>query len=128
MFKKIPKSVFFVISVILLLGAFIILTKYKIPANSKNNYSVQILPVETVAFNPAKYSGYIGIKGTVNKVVDDKMFLLGCQDACVSVPVKYEGQTPGLGQNVTIYGQLSQQNGKYVFMAHTLKLTIQYEK
>lgn len=93
----------------------------KISSNSKKLADVNIVPVENIAFNPSNYPDSIGIKGTVNQIVDDKTFLLGCQDACVSVPIKYNGKTPDLGQEVIIYGKLSEQNGKYVFLAEMLK-------
>lgn len=121
MLKKISQPIFLTILIILFLGAIILLVNYKKPSETKATIDASVWPVEKVAFNPAQYPGYIGLRGTVNKIVDNQTFVLGCQDACVAVPIKYDGQSPDLGQEIIIYGQLSEQNGQYTFVAETLK-------
>ena len=76
-----------------------------------------IADIDDVIRNPNGYKGVIGVKGTVIKVDQEKnMLFLGCADACVYLPVFYEGKLPALKSNVVIYGQIEkQENGKYIF-------------
>lgn len=121
MLKKNVKLIIALISIILVIVVVAFFQNNEISINSKKLAGATIVPVESVAFKLSDCSGFIGIRGTVNKIVDDKTFLLGCQDACVAVPVKYDGKIPKAGQELIIYGQLSNQAGKYVFLAETLK-------
>ena len=123
MIKKISKPTLVFISFGLFLIIIGLIVSYKISNQTKILDSLNILPVETIVFNPEKYPDTIGVTGTVNKILDKKTFLLGCQDKCISVPVSYNGKSPDLGQDVTIYGKLIKQNGKYVFLAEKLNPT-----
>ncbi len=99
-----------------------------IPIENVQSITPIIVPVENIAFRPYGYPWRIGIRGTVNRILDDRTFVLGCQDACVAVPVKYEGKIPEVGQDLIIYGKISDQSGKYTFIAESLRPATQYDK
>lgn len=79
----------------------------------------KILNVDEVVNHPERFTGPIGVIGTVTKV--DKAsatFYLGCEDACIMMPAKYKGQMPKVGSKVTIYGEIKRTEGKrYIFEA-----------
>jgi cytochrome c-type biogenesis protein CcmE len=80
---------------------------------------MSVVDVDKVASDPEKYVGLIGIEGSVISVDGEKStFGLGCEDACVLVPVAYRGALPKEGTNVIAYGEVQKTNGdKYIFVA-----------
>lgn len=83
----------------------------------------KIVSVDEVVNAPDQYKGFIGIEGTVTSVSQpDNLFLLGCADSCISMPVRYNAQMPELKSQVTIYGEIQKEpNGKYFFLAKEIK-------
>ena len=79
--------------------------------------------VDQVVSDPEKFMGLIGANGSVSSVDESRsMFTLGCEDACVLMPVKYDGRLPKGGTNVTAYGKIEKnEQGKYIFVAQELK-------
>ncbi len=80
-----------------------------------------LVAVDQVVGDPEKFTGLVGVNGSVSSVDESKsIFTLGCEDACVLLPVKFEGQMPKQGTNVVAYGkvekdELSMKHGfKYV--------------
>ena len=46
------------------------------------------------------------------------LFMLGCEDACVAMPVKFAGTPPKEGSDVTVRGQITKDaKGRYMFDA-----------
>ncbi|MCL4511165.1 MAG: hypothetical protein M1470_08865 [Bacteroidetes bacterium] len=82
-----------------------------------------LIAVDQVVSGPEKFTGLIGVNGSVSSVDESKsMFTLGCEDACVLMPVKFDGQLPEQGTNVVAYGKVEKnEQGKYIFVAQELK-------
>ena len=82
-----------------------------------------LVAVDQVVNDPEKFTGLIGVNGSVSSVDESKsMFTLGCEDACIPMPVKFDGQLPKEGTNVIAYGEVTKtKKGKYVFVAREIK-------
>ena len=71
---------------------------------------------EDVAADPGRHNGFLELEGVVTGLAGSGgVFFLGCPDGCLSVPVKYPGRMPVQGSNLIVYGELKQQDGKYIF-------------
>jgi hypothetical protein len=83
---------------------------------------VRIVSVDDVAESPEKFAGTIAVTGRVTEVKADGVFTLGCEDACVVVPVKFAGQLPPVGRDVVVHGQIKQgAEGRYLFDAQKVE-------
>ena len=73
--------------------------------------------------NPEKFVGLIGVEGTIAKVDEKNLaFTLGCEDACIAMPVKFSGRLPKEGANVIAYGEVKKtEQAKYIFVAQEIK-------
>jgi hypothetical protein len=82
-----------------------------------------LVAVDQVVSDPEKFTGLIGVNGSVSSVDESRsMFTLGCEDACVLMPVKFDGEPPKVGTNVVAYGNVEKnEQGKYIFVAQELK-------
>ncbi|MEK7397265.1 MAG: hypothetical protein AAB116_10070 [Candidatus Poribacteria bacterium] len=117
MVKKHYGIIMIVVLVILVAGIYIL----KITAGNKPNMSAnatvsKLISVDEVAIHPENFKGQIGVSGKVINVdTSNKSFALGCDDACIMVPVRYNGQSPNLGSQVVVYGEIKEtEQGKYV--------------
>ncbi len=83
----------------------------------------RIIDVDEVMNSPEKFEGFIGVKGTIAKIDEKNLaFTLGCEDACIEMPVKFSGQPPKEGTNVIAYGEVKKtEQEKYVFIAQEIK-------
>ena len=85
----------------------------------------QVVDVDELAMHPDHFfqKGSIGVTGKVVKVdASQSVFVLGCEDACVMVPVKYSRQMPHLENQVVVYGQIkAAEDGRYVFEGRTVQ-------
>jgi cytochrome c-type biogenesis protein CcmE len=120
--NKKPFSIFLVILALIGVGFGLHLLTSKAPEQNKvevGTKTVSVVDVDDVANNPEKFVGLIGIEGSVTSVDEEKsIFGLGCEDACVLVPVAYRGALPKEGTNVIAYGEVKKTNGdKYIFVA-----------
>lgn len=88
-----------------------------------NNPSIKIIAVDEIVKAPDQYRGFVGVKGRVIKIDESKsIFLLGCEDACIFMPVKHTGQMPELKSEIIIYGEIKkQEDGRYVFQGKEVK-------
>ncbi|MFI5251973.1 MAG: hypothetical protein ACHQQQ_06015 [Bacteroidota bacterium] len=79
----------------------------------------KVVSVDAVVADPETYTGIIGVEGLVMKSEGgETAFALGCEDACVLMPVKYKGQPPQEGTNVVVYGEIKKtETSKYIFVA-----------
>ncbi len=96
----------------------------KSDGNKKEEIKIEIVSVDDVIRSPEEYKSYIGVQGTVSKVnKSKKVFLLGCEDACIYMPVKFEGTMPDAENKIIVYGEISKQkDGKYIFHAKEVRL------
>ena len=80
----------------------------------------EIVSIDEVIRHPEKFNYPIAVVGIVTEI--DKLksiFYLGCEDVCIVLPVKYKGEMPEVGSNVTIRGEVKKAEGeKYIFKAH----------
>lgn len=84
-----------------------------------------IVNVEEVVARPQKFKGAFSVAGTIKKVVAAKhIFYLGCEDACVLMPVKYQGSLPQkINAKVVVTGKISREkSGKYFLKAQKVSL------
>lgn len=97
--------------------------KKTISQKKNNNQSIKVVNVDKVISNPDWYKGFFGVEGTVMKIDKAKsIFLLGCGDACIIMPVKYRGQMPELESEIIVYGELRKnEDGRYVFQGKEVK-------
>ena len=88
-----------------------------------NNQSVKVVNVDVVISAPDHYKGFLGVEGRVIKIDASKsIFLLGCEDACIFMPVKYKGQMPELKSEIIVYGELiKQEDGRHIFQGKEVK-------
>ncbi|MEM2145426.1 MAG: hypothetical protein QW279_08690 [Candidatus Jordarchaeaceae archaeon] len=82
-----------------------------------------IIDVDEVVEYPERFTGHISVAGRVIEIEESKgFFILGCEDACVRMPVRYEGHLPEAGKDVFVAGELKKdENGKYFFEAKEVK-------
>ncbi|UCG78500.1 MAG: hypothetical protein JSV21_01300 [Nitrospirota bacterium] len=77
----------------------------------------EVISVDQVARHPGKYKGDIWVSGFVVKAdPDNGAFLLGCEDACIKLPVKAEGELPKRGKDVKIHGIIKQMDDGKLFL------------
>ena len=66
-----------------------------------------VVDVDQIVKHPDRFGGAVSVSGKVVKVDESgTAFALGCDDACVTMLVKYEGSMPDLGGEVIVRGQL----------------------
>ena len=94
------------------------------PQEENRNQSIKVVNVEKVISVPDYYKGFLGIEGVVTKLDEVKnIFLLGCEDACILMPVVYKGPMPKLKSKIIVYGEIKKnKDGKYVFQAKEVKI------
>ena len=81
-----------------------------------------LVAVDQVVNDPEKFTGLLGVNGSVSSVDESRsIFTLGCEDACVLMPVRFDGQLPKVGTNVTAFGKIQKnEQGKFLFVAKEL--------
>lgn len=85
--------------------------------------SAAIIPVDALAGSPDQYVGRVTVSGSVTSIdAASHSLVLGCADACVAVPVKFDGNLPKVGSNVIVQGSISKSaDGTYSFVATDVK-------
>ena len=85
----------------------------------KEPVASRIVSVDEAVRQPDQLKGYIGVFGKVIKAEESKpLFILGCEDACIIMPVQYNGKLQKKGDNVTVYGEIEKtEDGKFFFKA-----------
>ena len=88
-----------------------------------NNKLTKIVNVDEVVTSPNSYKGFFGVQGTVIRIDKPKnIFLLGCENACVFMPVEYKGQMPKPASQIIVFGELiKQEDGRYIFQGKEVK-------
>lgn len=80
---------------------------------------LKVVDVDEIAANPGEFenSRSVGVTGKVLSVnATSSIFSLGCEDACISIPVKYLEKLPSPGTRITVYGKIRKdKEGRYIF-------------
>jgi len=94
----------------------------EIKSNS-NEPAAKIVNVDELAASPDQYIGSVGVKGRVIGVNEpENLFMLGCEDACIGIPVKSLDHLPAEDARIVVYGELKQQeDGKYLLFASKIE-------
>ncbi len=97
--------------------------KAKPVINGSDPSRPRIVSVDDVVAHPANAKGFICVSGTVFKSSESGIsFLLGCEDACMSMPIVYTGAVPKEGAEITAYGEVKvDQDDRYFFLAKEIK-------
>ena len=84
----------------------------------------EVLSIDEIARHPDRFKGPAEVVGIVTKVDESEtFFFLGCEDACVAVPVRYEGQMPDLGSEVIVSGEIKEtEGGRYIIEGQKIKV------
>ncbi len=121
------KSLIVFASAVVLVGAGfgLHLLTTKAPENKEAHAALsqfKIVNVDVIVREPEKFTGTIGVEGLVTKSDETgSTFALGCEDACILMPVKFAGQRPKEGTNVIVYGEIKKTEGaKYIFVAQEI--------
>lgn len=100
----------------------------KSPENQDTNAgrdktSSKVVDVDKLVRHPGDFKSSIGVIGTLTQLDEEKgVFVLGCEDACVALPVKFKGKLPAVGTKVTVYGEVTKaEDEKYIFVAQEIK-------
>ncbi len=85
--------------------------------------TARVIAVDELASHPEDATGRLAVIGTVSEVsAAQSGFLLGCEDACVSLPVRFKGAIPKVGSEVTVTGVVAKADSdKYVLVAEEVK-------
>lgn len=88
-----------------------------------NNPLIKVVNVDEVINAPESYKGFLAVQGTAINIEGYKdIFLLGCEDACKFMPVKYKGQMPKAKSEIIVYGQIRKRDDdRYIFQAKKVK-------
>jgi hypothetical protein len=81
------------------------------------------IPVDQLATAPDKHLGRVTVAGSISSIDTAKRtFVLGCADACVGVPVQFNGTPPKAGTDVVVEGAVSKgRGGTYVLVASDVR-------
>ena len=90
--------------------------------NSKDKIS-NVLSIDDVIENPENYKDLIWVSGKVANVDSlHSTFNLGCEDACVYMPVECKGKLPSNSNEIIVYGQIVKNtDNKFIFKAKEYK-------
>ncbi len=120
------KKVTILISSIALVIVAVLIFLSKGPNNTSTNSQnaeMKLISIDKLVESPEKYAGLVSVEGTVKEVVNNKnMFTLGCEDACIGLPVAYKGEMPKTESNIIALGEVKKDNnGKFFFDAKEIK-------
>lgn len=94
------------------------------PAGAKKEVAPQAtVPVDKLVSKPESYQGPVAVSG---KVIEADSggggFALGCEDACVRVPVRFKGKAPEAQTDVVVRGRLAKNpDGLYFLEAESVE-------
>ena len=91
----------------------------QVSTNSAKAKAPRTVTVDSVVAHPERFKGVIDVAGRVSSVnTTNSVFALGCEDACVVMPVKFAGTLPTVSSNVVVRGQIKRtEGGRYLFDA-----------
>jgi cytochrome c-type biogenesis protein CcmE len=108
------KAIGFALLIVILMVAVLVRRMHLI-----GNQDARVLSVDELVAQPEHYRGMIHVTGMVIKADPARaMFTMGCEDACMSMPVKFRGELPAEKEMVMAYGQVRMvDRNQYVFEA-----------
>jgi hypothetical protein len=116
------KKNFIIIGSFIIVASIIIILIFSLTHSKVENSGIKEISADLLASNPEQFSGYIGLSGTVKSIdISNHLLGVGCQDACIIIPVKYYGTMPQMNSNVVVYGILKSENGRYYFDGQEVK-------
>ena len=82
-----------------------------------------LVPVDELASKPESFHGQINVSGRVIEVSPGgDGFTLGCEDACVRIPVRFKGKAPEAQADVVARGRVTKNpDGLYVVEADSVE-------
>lgn len=82
-----------------------------------------LVPVDELASKPESFQGLIAVSGRVIEASPGgNGFTLGCEDACVRVPVRFKGKAPEAQADVIVRGRVSKNSdGLYILDADSVE-------
>jgi hypothetical protein len=91
---------------------------------TKKDANTKVVDVDEIVKHPDQFKGTIEVVGKVIEVDESKTFFaLGCEDACVMIPVKYKGQMPELESYIIVSGEIKEsEGGRYIFEGQEVKV------
>ncbi len=92
-------------------------------STNSQNAEMKLISIDKLVESPGKYAGLVSVEGTVQEVINNKnIFTLGCEDACIGLPVAFKGDMPKTESNIIALGEVKKDNnGKYFFDAKEIK-------
>ncbi len=120
------KKVTILISGIALVIAAVLIFLSRGPNNTSTNSQnaeMKLISVDKLVESPRKFAGIVSVEGRVTEIIDNKkIFTLGCEDACIGLPVAYKGAMPKLESNIIALGEVKKDvDGKFFFDAKEIK-------
>lgn len=111
--------------IVLLIAAILIYSNgnFKNTSTNSGKSEIKLVDVDKVVESPEKFAGLVNVEGTVKEVLDNQeLFTLGCEDACVNLPVSYKGKMPKSESNIIAMGEVKKDaDGKFFFEAKEIK-------
>ena len=87
-----------------------------------SNDSLKIVSVDEVYSNPGKYKQLVKMSGKIVSIEKESSTLsFGCEDACIRVPVHYNGELPVPGSSAAAIGKVIKKDGKFMFEAQKIE-------
>ncbi len=82
-----------------------------------------LVPVDELASKPESFPGQINVSGRIIEVSPGgDGFTLGCEDACVRIPVRFKGKAPEAQADVVVRGRVTKNlEGLYVVEADSVE-------
>ena len=89
---------------------------------NSDSETAKIIKIDDVIESPENFKGTISVSGIVfNADKSKKYFEIGCEDACVYLPVQYKGDLPQNKKEIILTGTLIKDADKYYFKANNFK-------
>jgi cytochrome c-type biogenesis protein CcmE len=89
---------------------------------NSDSETAKIIKIDDVIENPENFKGTISVSGIVfNPDKSKKYFEIGCEDACVYLPVQFQGDIPQNKKEIILTGTLIKDTDKYYFKANNFK-------
>lgn len=120
--RKHSIQIFLIIAIIATAGGLVIFKTWhweKRDASAVERPGYASANIDDVVKHPERYTSPLRTTGIILSVEKkDGAFIMGCDDACIMLPVIYRGQLPAAGDTVTIFGIIKKnESGRYFFEA-----------
>lgn len=124
--RKYSIKVFLITAIIATAGGLLISKTWlweKQDASAMERPGYALVNIDDVVKHPERYTSPLRMTGVILSV--DKnggSFIMGCDDACIRLPVIYKGKIPNAGSAITIFGKIKKtERGQYFFDAERIE-------